>query len=221
MQNLKWTDKIDKESDIEAKDVNSLANAIITIIDWINQDGGSSNIDLSEYVKKEEGKGLSSIANVRIENGADVTNPFNPDYFKEIYVDNQDETSDAVFVYDVNQIKSKLNEKQDKPQIITLTITDSVTLEDNQEVYLGVCDSLTLVESDTAFVGLHSYFVFESGETPTVLSPLMRIWFVGDDCNDARTFTPQPNTRYEVDVKIIKWDEESFYNEYIARVGAC
>lgn len=52
MQNLVWNDKTDKKSEIEAKDVNSLANAIITIIDWINQ--GGADVDLSEYVKNTD-----------------------------------------------------------------------------------------------------------------------------------------------------------------------
>jgi hypothetical protein len=64
MENLEWKDKIDKESDIEAKDVNSLANAIITIIDWINSNGDNGDIDLSDYVKKEQGKGLSTVSDI-------------------------------------------------------------------------------------------------------------------------------------------------------------
>lgn len=64
MQNLEWKDKIDKESDIEAKDVNSLANAIITIIDWINQGGG--DVDLSGYVTEEYLNAVIEVANTKI-----------------------------------------------------------------------------------------------------------------------------------------------------------
>lgn len=241
MQNLEWVDKTDKKSEIEAKDVNSLANAIITIIDWINQDGGSSNIDLSNYVRKEEGKGLSSIANVRIENGADVT-AANPDYFKEIYVDNQDETSDAVFVYDVNQIKSKLNEKVDKYEVdaalnekvfipssktynvlssnsIDLTKQIDYILDETENLYF-TCDILNPVNGFANEV----YVYFISGETPTTIESdeNTSIKWIGDDCNSDGTFTPQANMSYEVSFKILS----SFSGigpmfSILARVGAC
>jgi restriction endonuclease S subunit len=116
MENLNWTDRVDGQDDIMADDTNTLAHAIITIINWINSNGNNGDIDLSNYVQKEEGKGLSSIANVRIENGADVTSD-NPDYFKEIYIDNQDETHDFVYVYDVDQMTEKLKHKADKADL--------------------------------------------------------------------------------------------------------
>ena len=64
MQNLEWNDKTDKKSEIEAKDVNSLANAIITIIDWINQ--GGADVDLSEYVKNTDYAGSNKAGVVKV-----------------------------------------------------------------------------------------------------------------------------------------------------------
>lgn len=108
MQNLEWVDKTDKKSEIEAKDVNSLANAIITIIDWINQ--GGADVDLSEYVKKEEGKGLSKIADISFDKsfvGGDGTEKF----IHEVMVTySNGETDFPITLYDTAEIDKKFSE---------------------------------------------------------------------------------------------------------------
>lgn len=118
MQNLEWNDKTDKKSEIEAKDVNSLANAIITIIDWINSNGNNGDIDLTDYVKKEAGKGLSTIKNLHT---SVMTSDVETDY-TELYYEDQEGNPYIAEFYNKWQIKNNYYTKAEVEAYIEETL---------------------------------------------------------------------------------------------------
>lgn len=118
MENLNWTDRVDGQDDIMADDTNTLAHAIITIINWINNNGNNGDIDLSDYVKKEAGKGLSSVKNLHT---SVMTSDVEPDYTELYYEDQEGKPSIAEF-YDKYQMKDNYYTKTEVEAYIEETL---------------------------------------------------------------------------------------------------
>ena len=196
----------------------------------------TQKVDLTEYVKKEDGYGLSETRIVRVLDAIDL------DTFEEyisMYIELQSGVVEEVDLFNKTQISKKLEEKANKKrlEVEDTTLDDEyfmagVPLRDNCEViFVGALTDATnidIFEQDGTFIGLHSSFIFTTGDTVPVIdndSDPHSIKWVGDDCNSEGVFTPQPNTTYEVDIKCISvsYSEstECDVGTYVARVGAC
>ena len=139
------------------------------------------------------------------------------------------EGSSGNLLTDIGNILSSLTAKQNKPAaVIPEGAAGNITLSDNTEYILngaaGASTAITLtLPAIDATKGYSSYFVFNSGATPTPITlPASfdgTLKFKGDDCANG-IFTPAANTVYEVALKCIGMDSNN--KPYIvARVGAC
>ena len=139
------------------------------------------------------------------------------------------EGSSENLLTDIGNILSSLAAKQNKPAaVIPEGAAGNITLSDNTEYLLngaaGASTAITLtLPAIDATKGYSSYFVFNSGATPTTITlPASfdgTLKFKGDDCANG-TFTPVANTVYEVALKCVGMDSNN--KPYIvARVGAC
>ena len=97
-------------------------------------------------------------------------------------------------------VSERVENKQDKPIIIESADSNvTVSLESNQIYYAGTIESLTLNAPATYKDGLYtSYLSFKSGSNPTKFTQNAPFKFVGDDVSADGTFTPQPDTGYEL-----------------------
>ena len=139
------------------------------------------------------------------------------------------EGSSGNLLTDIGNILSSLTAKQNKPAaVIPEGAAGNITLSDNTEYLLngaaGASTAITLtLPAIDATKGYSSYFVFNSGATPTTITlPASfdgTLKFKGDDCANG-IFTPAANTVYEVALKCVGMDSNN--KPYIvARVGAC
>ena len=139
------------------------------------------------------------------------------------------EGSSGNLLTDIGNILSSLAAKQNKPTVvIPESAAGNITLSDNTEYPLngaaGASTAITLtLPAIDATKGYSSYFVFNSGATPTTITlPASfdgTLKFMGDDCANG-IFTPAANTVYEVALKCVGMDSNN--KPYIvARVGAC
>lgn len=120
---------------------------------------------------------------------------------------------DGIYITAV-EVDNKLVKKQDKTAIRTPSDAN-VILNSNTEYRMQAIANLNLTLPSTIPDGYECSFVFESGETATVLSyPADSIKFVGDDCDAEGDFIPVANTGYEINIKNLG------FNRIIARVGA-
>lgn len=120
---------------------------------------------------------------------------------------------DGIYITAV-EVDNKLVKKQDKTAIQTPSDAN-VILNSNTEYRMQAIANLNLTLPSTIPDGYECSFVFESGETATVLSyPADSIKFVGDDCDAEGDFIPVANTGYEINIKNLG------FNRIIARVGA-
>ena len=207
---------------LQGQNVGSIAAMITKLIEEQSSDLSSyitaNGTDVSIKSAAENGINVSTV-------GVSLTNG----YTLASLGQSAPEGSSGNLLTDIGNILSSLTAKQNKPAaVIQEGAAGNITLSDNTEYLLNGAASastaitLTLPAID-ATKGYSSYFVFNSGATPTTITlPASfdgTLKFKGDDCANG-IFTPAANTVYEVALKCVGMDSNN--KPYIvARVGAC
>ena len=107
---------------------------------------------------------------------------------------------DGIYITAV-EVDNKLVKKRNKTAIQTPSDVN-VILNSNTEYRMQAIANLNLTLPSTIPDDYECSFVFESGETATVLSyPSDTIEFFGDNCDKQGDFVPAQNTSYEVKIK--------------------
>ena len=207
---------------LTGKNAESIAQMITKLIEEQSSDLSSyitvSGTDVSIKSAAENGINVSTV-------GVSLTNG----YTLASLGQSAPEGSSGNLLTDIGNILSSLAAKQNKPaSVIPEGAAGNITLSDNTEYLLngaaGASTAITLtLPAIDATKGYSSYFVFNSGATPTTITlPASfdgTLKFKGDDCANG-TFTPVANTVYEVALKCVGMDSNN--KPYIvARVGAC
>ncbi len=207
---------------LQGQNVGSIAAMITKLIEEQSSDLSSyitvNGTDVSIKSAAENGINVSTV-------GVSLTNG----YTLASLGQSAPEGSSGNLLTDIGNILSSLAAKQNKPAaVIPEGAAGNITLSDNTEYILngaaGASTAITLtLPAIDATKGYSSYFVFNSGATPTTITLLASfdgtLKFKGDDCANG-TFTPVANTIYEVALKCIGTDSNN--KPYIvARVGAC
>lgn len=163
------------------------------------------------------GNGLSSKATAELFKGSifiKYNNAINILSDMSYWVSDDDERWSNLYLPTVLEVDNKLVKKRDKTVIVTPSDVN-VTLNSNTEYRMQAIANLNLTLPSTIPDDYECSFVFESGETATVLSyPADSIKFVGDDCDAEGDFIPAANKGYEISIKNLG------FNRIIARVGA-
>ena len=178
----------------------------------------TQKVDLTEYVKKEDGYGLSGTRDVytmSYEGEADDEN------YIELYIESQYGDEIISVLYEKPVINNLLDKKQNKPTRENWqnepSIEDGVyllILMDNTELK-AVSNVLDLTINANYFPLLSEMYVaFTSGDELLITDNAHIAKWIGDDCNSNGVFTPAPNTSYEISFK-------NTISGIIARVGAC
>ena len=184
--------------------------------------GGSGDVDLSDYVEKEEGM-LQNVSIDRYDDGTEVMTIYR--WFKSIeedaegnqYEGDWDALPDDEHIY---YTKEKIDElfagKQDAKDISvdtgSLLLETDFGLKNNKELYIQYDVTLMNIMPSDFKQSDSFYFTFRTGDSIDITDNVGIKWF-GDDCNAEGVFTPQSGTAYEVSVKHTG-------NGIIARVGA-
>ena len=207
---------------LTGKNAESIAQMITKLIEEQSSDLSSyitvNGTDVSIKSAAENGINVSTV-------GVSLTNG----YTLACLGQSAPEGSSGNLLTDIGNILSSLAAKQNKPAaVIPEGAAGNITLSDNTEYLLngaaGASTAITLtLPAIDATKGYSSYFVFNSGATPTTITlPASfdgTLKFKGDDCANG-IFTPAANTVYEVALKCIGMDSNN--KPYIvARVGAC
>ena len=207
---------------LTGKNAESIAQMITKLIEEQSSDLSSyitvNGTDVSIKSAAENGINVSTV-------GVSLTNG----YTLASLGQSAPEGSSGNLLTDIGNILSSLAAKQNKPAaVIPEGAAGNITLSDNTEYILngaaGASTAITLtLPAIDATKGYSSYFVFNSGATPTTITlPASfdgTLKFKGDDCANG-IFTPAANTVYEVALKCIGMDSNN--KPYIvARVGAC
>ena len=207
---------------LRGQNVESIAQMITKLIKGQSSDLSSyitvNGTDVSIKSAAENGINVSTV-------GVSLTNG----YTLASLGQSAPEGSSGNLLTDIGNILSSLAAKQNKPAaVIPEGAAGNITLSDNTEYLLngaaGASTAITLtLPAIDATKGYSSYFVFNSGATPTTITlPASfdgTLKFKGDDCANG-IFTPAANTVYEVALKCIGMDSNN--KPYIvARVGAC
>ena len=207
---------------LTGKNAESIAQMITKLIE-------EQSSDLSSYITVN---GTDVSIKSAAENGIDVSTvgvSLTNGYTLASLGQSAPEGSSGNLLTDIGNILSSLAAKQNKPAaVIPEGAAGNITLSDNTEYLLngaaGASTAITLtLPAIDATKGYSSYFVFNSGATPTTITlPASfdgTLKFKGDDCANG-IFTPAANTVYEVALKCIGMDSNN--KPYIvARVGAC
>ena len=207
---------------LTGKNAESIAQMITKLIEEQSSDLSSyitvNGTDVSIKSAAENGINVSTV-------GVSLTNG----YTLASLGQSAPEGSSGNLLTDIGNILSSLTAKQNKPAaVIPEGAAGNITLSDNTEYLLngaaGASTAITLtLPAIDATKGYSSYFVFNSGATPTTITlPASfdgTLKFKGDDCANG-IFTPAANTVYEVALKCVGMDSNN--KPYIvARVGAC
>ena len=207
---------------LQGQNAGSIAQMITKLIEEQSSDLSSyitvNGTDVSIKSAAENGINVSTV-------GVSLTNG----YTLASLGQSAPEGSSGNLLTDIGNILSSLTAKQNKPAaVIPEGAAGNITLSDNTEYLLngaaGASTAITLtLPAIDATNGYSSYFVFNSGATPTTITlPASfdgTLKFKGDDCANG-IFTPAANTVYEVALKCIGMDSNN--KPYIvARVGAC
>ena len=207
---------------LQGQNAGSIAQMITKLIEAQSSDLSSyitvNGTDVSIKSAAENGINVSTV-------GVSLTNG----YTLASLGQSAPEVSSGNLLTDIGNILSSLTAKQNKPAaVIPEGAAGNITLSDNTEYLLngaaGASTAITLtLPAIDATKGYSSYFVFNSGATPTTITlPASfdgTLKFKGDDCANG-IFTPAANTVYEVALKCIGMDSNN--KPYIvARVGAC
>ena len=207
---------------LQGQNAESIAQMITKLIEAQSSDLSSyitvNGTDVSIKSAAENGINVSTV-------GVSLTNG----YTLASLGQSAPEGSSGNLLTDIGNILSSLTAKQNKPAaVIPEGAAGNITLSDNTEYLLngaaGASTAITLtLPAIDATKGYSSYFVFNSGATPTTITlPAsfdVTLKFKGDDCANG-IFTPAANTVYEVALKCIGMDSNN--KPYIvARVGAC
>ena len=207
---------------LTGKNAESIAQMITKLIEEQSSDLSSyitvNGTDVSIKSAAENGINVSTV-------GVSLTNG----YTLASLGQSAPEGSSGNLLTDIGNILSSLTAKQNKPAaVIPEGAAGNITLSDNTEYLLngaeGASTAITLtLPAIDATKGYSSYFVFNSGATPTTITlPASfdgTLKFKGDDCANG-TFTPAANTVYEVALKCVGMDSNN--KPYVvARVGAC
>ena len=207
---------------LQGQNTGSIAQMITKLIEEQSSDLSSyitvNGTDVSIKSAAENGINISTV-------GVSLTNG----YTLASLGQSAPEGSSGNLLTDIGNILSSLTAKQNKPAaVIPEGAAGNITLLDNTEYLLngaaGASTAITLtLPAIDATKGYSSYFVFNSGATPTTITlPASfdgTLKFKGDDCTNG-IFTPAANTVYEVALKCVGMDSNN--KPYIvARVGAC
>ena len=203
----------------------------------------SDDVDLSEYVKKEAGFGLSAIRDitVNISTDEDIISSVEinrPDrdfgipqtiaFYSAAQIDKKlselpsgGGDVDLSGYYTADEVDSLLNEKEfiKSKKTISVLTDNTIELTKNRDYILDEIESLLFTCDPMEVVAGHAnevYVFFKSGETPTTIEhdENTSIKWVGDDCNTDGIFTPQANTEYELSFKVIKITSGMFAPPY-------
>ena len=167
----------------------------------------TQKVDLAEYVKKEDGKGLSKIINIEIEESDDLEFPSTMtirrvddamgipqviEFYNTILM-----REHILGLYENMEQKTEVVYDEDSTAILTTVVNKQ------KKFYMQPIDSIYFYESPDFTIGSHMYMSFQTSDINAVVSTdgYINIRWIGDDCNAEGRFTPQPNTEYEVSLK--------------------